>query len=109
MLCDHVVGLPPCVSMSRLLLPLLATASAWQESRKLLSIKLSHVAVFCWALRWLLPGCAVCCCGQVMDETAVTLCKENDIKIVIFDAMVPGNIMRAAMGEDVGTLVSHTC
>jgi uridylate kinase len=46
---------------------------------------------------------------QVMDETAVTLCKENDIKIVIFDAMVPGNIMRAAMGEDVGTLVSHTC
>lgn len=46
---------------------------------------------------------------QVMDETAVTLCKENDIKIVIFDAMVPGNIMRAAMGEVVGTLVSHTC
>jgi uridylate kinase len=50
----------------------------------------------------------VLCCLQVMDETAVTLCKENDIKIVIFDAMVPGNIMRAAMGEDVGTLVSHT-
>ena len=43
-----------------------------------------------------------------MDETAVTLCKENDIKIVIFDALVPGNILRAAMGEDVGTLVSHT-
>jgi uridylate kinase len=42
-----------------------------------------------------------------MDETAVTLCKENDIKIVIFDALVPGNILRAAMGEDVGTLVSH--
>lgn len=53
----------------------------------------------------------LCCalCVQVMDETAVTLCKENDIKIVIFDAMVPGNIMRASMGEDVGTLVSHTC
>jgi uridylate kinase len=51
----------------------------------------------------------VCAPVQVMDETAVTLCKENDIKIVIFDAMVPGNIMRAAMGEDVGTLVSHTC
>lgn len=49
-----------------------------------------------------------CLVMQVMDETAVTLCKENDIKIVIFDAMVPGNIMRAAMGEDVGTLVSHT-
>lgn len=64
-------------------------------------------------------GCVWCVVGvltpllllslQVMDETAVTLCKENDIKIVIFDAMVPGNIMRAAMGEDVGTLVSHTC
>lgn len=52
----------------------------------------------------------LCLCPlQVMDETAVTLCKENDIKIVIFDTMVPGNIMRAAMGEDVGTLVSHTC
>jgi uridylate kinase len=59
-------------------------------------------------LRPCLPCAAAAATPQVMDETAVTLCKENDIKIVIFDAMVPGNITRAAMGEDVGTLVSHT-
>ncbi|WIA08562.1 hypothetical protein OEZ86_011154 [Tetradesmus obliquus] len=44
---------------------------------------------------------------QVMDETAVTLCKENNIPVIVFNAMQPGNILRAAMGEDVGTVVSH--
>jgi glutamate 5-kinase len=42
-----------------------------------------------------------------MDETAVTLCKENNIPVIVFNAMQPGNILRAAMGEDVGTVVSH--
>lgn len=46
-------------------------------------------------------------CEQVMDETAVTLCKENNIPVIVFNAMQPGNILRAAMGEDVGTVVSH--
>lgn len=42
-----------------------------------------------------------------MDETAVTLCKENNIPVIVFNALQPGNIMRAAMGEDVGTVVTH--
>jgi glutamate 5-kinase len=44
---------------------------------------------------------------QVMDETAITLCKENNIPVIVFNAMQPGNILRAAMGEDVGTVVTH--
>ncbi|KAF6264443.1 Aspartate/glutamate/uridylate kinase [Scenedesmus sp. NREL 46B-D3] len=44
---------------------------------------------------------------QVMDETAVTLCKENNIPVIVFNALQPGNILRAAMGEDVGTVVTH--
>ncbi|KAF8072628.1 pyrH [Scenedesmus sp. PABB004] len=43
----------------------------------------------------------------VMDETAVTLCKENNIPVIVFNAMQPGNIVRAAMGDDVGTVVTH--
>lgn len=42
-----------------------------------------------------------------MDETAVTLCKENNIPVIVFNAMEPGNILRAAMGQEVGTVVSH--
>lgn len=42
-----------------------------------------------------------------MDETAVTLCKENNIPVIVFNALQPGNILRAAMGEDVGTVVTH--
>jgi len=42
---------------------------------------------------------------RVMDETAVTLCKENDIPVVILSLSQPGNILKAIMGEPVGTLV----
>jgi len=42
----------------------------------------------------------------VMDLTAVSLCKENGLPIVVFDLTVKGNIRRAVSGEDVGTLVS---
>lgn len=52
------------------------------------------------------PGiCPVCV--QVMDETAITLCKENNIPVIVFNALQPGNILRAAMGEGVGTVVTH--
>ncbi len=44
---------------------------------------------------------------EVMDETAITLCKENDIPVIVFNALEPGNILRAAMGERVGTVVSN--
>ncbi|HSH21930.1 MAG TPA: UMP kinase [Candidatus Caenarcaniphilales bacterium] len=42
---------------------------------------------------------------QVMDSTAVTLCMENDLPIIVFDLNAPGNIRAAALGEPVGTLI----
>jgi len=46
---------------------------------------------------------------RVMDQTAIALCKENNIPLVIFDISVPGNIMRAVKGEPVGTIVGGFC
>ena len=43
---------------------------------------------------------------RVMDQTAITLCKENLMPIVVFNMNVPGSLMRLASGERVGTLVS---
>lgn len=43
----------------------------------------------------------------VMDSTAVTLCRENQLPIRVFAATTPGNIERVVMGEDVGTLVTE--
>ena len=42
----------------------------------------------------------------VMDSTAVSLCMENDLPIIVFDLNRPDNIRRAALGEQVGTLIS---
>jgi uridylate kinase len=42
---------------------------------------------------------------QVIDSTAVTLCMENDLPIVVFDLNQPGHIRAAALGEPVGTLI----
>ncbi len=42
---------------------------------------------------------------RVMDQTAVTLCKENGLRIVVFDMRTPGNIVRAVKGEPLGTIV----
>jgi uridylate kinase len=42
---------------------------------------------------------------QVMDSTAAALCKDNGIKIVVFDMNEEGNIRRAASGEKIGTLI----
>ena len=41
----------------------------------------------------------------IMDLTAVTLCMENNLPIVVFGMNERGNIMRAACGEKIGTLV----
>ena len=41
----------------------------------------------------------------MLDSTAVSLCMENDLPIVVFDMNEPGHIRAAAMGEDVGTLI----
>ena len=46
---------------------------------------------------------------RVMDGTAIALCKENDIPIIVFDLSVPGNIIRAIKGEKVGTIVGGFC
>ncbi|HOX40701.1 MAG TPA: UMP kinase [bacterium] len=42
---------------------------------------------------------------EVMDNTALTLCMDNHIPILVFELMTKGNIMSAAMGEKVGTLI----
>ena len=43
---------------------------------------------------------------RVMDATAISLCRENNLPIVIFNLNVPGNIKRVVQGEKVGSLVS---
>jgi uridylate kinase len=43
---------------------------------------------------------------EVMDNTALTLCMDNDLPIVVFDMNVPGNIRRVVFGEPIGTLVT---
>lgn len=44
---------------------------------------------------------------KVMDMTAFTLCKENDLPIIVFDMDTPGNLKKVLSGEQVGTLVSN--
>jgi uridylate kinase len=41
----------------------------------------------------------------VMDATALSLCRDNDMPIIVFDVNTPGNLLRAVLGEQVGTLV----
>ena len=43
---------------------------------------------------------------QVMDTTAISLCMENKLPIVVFDLTRRGNIRRIVMGEPVGSVVS---
>ncbi len=43
---------------------------------------------------------------KVLDATAVSLCMENDLPIVVFDLNQPDNIRRVALGEPVGTLIA---
>jgi uridylate kinase len=44
---------------------------------------------------------------QIMDNTALTLCMDNGIPIIVFDMNVSGNIRRVVMGDDIGTLVGY--
>ena len=43
---------------------------------------------------------------RVMDATAISLCKENGLPIVVFDLTQRGNIMRVVRGEPIGTLIA---
>ena len=42
---------------------------------------------------------------RVMDASAVSMCRDNHMPIVVFNLNVRGNIMRMAMGESIGTLI----
>jgi uridylate kinase len=44
---------------------------------------------------------------RVMDLTAFTLCKENDLPIIVFDMDTPGNLKKLVEGEQVGTIVKN--
>jgi len=44
---------------------------------------------------------------KVMDATAVSLCRENRVPIIVFNLHRPGNIRRAVCGEPVGTIVDN--
>jgi uridylate kinase len=44
---------------------------------------------------------------KFMDATAVSLCMDNDLPIVVFDLMGQGNVVRAVRGERIGTLVGR--
>ena len=43
---------------------------------------------------------------KVMDSTAISLCKDNNLPIIIFNLNQHGNIRRVVMGEKIGSLVS---
>ncbi|MGH7755561.1 MAG: UMP kinase [Vulcanimicrobiaceae bacterium] len=42
---------------------------------------------------------------EVMDNTALTLCMDNGLPIIVFDMNVPGNVRRVVRGEPIGTIV----
>jgi uridylate kinase len=46
---------------------------------------------------------------RVMDSTAIALCRENNIPIVVFDLFERGNIQRVVAGETIGTFVGGFC
>ena len=42
---------------------------------------------------------------RVMDASAVAMCRDNKLPILVFNLRIQGNIMRMAMGEEIGTLI----
>ena len=42
---------------------------------------------------------------KVMDATAISLCRENKLPIIVFNSLVEGNLKKVVMGEDIGTTV----
>ncbi|MCD4769072.1 MAG: UMP kinase, partial [Bacteroidales bacterium] len=43
---------------------------------------------------------------KVMDQTAFTMCRENNLPIVVFNMNMPGNLKRVVNGEECGTLIT---
>jgi len=44
---------------------------------------------------------------NVMDATAIVMCRDNDLPLRVFDLTTPGELLRIVRGEDVGTLVTN--
>ena len=44
---------------------------------------------------------------RIMDLTAVSLCQENDLPMMVFNMDIPGNLLKLVMGEKVGTYISN--
>jgi len=42
---------------------------------------------------------------KVMDSTAISLCKDNNLPIIVFNMFKPGNIRRVVLGEKIGTVI----
>jgi uridylate kinase len=45
---------------------------------------------------------------KVMDSTAISLCMDNDLPIIVFDSTVRGNVKRVVQGDEIGTTVSRS-
>ncbi len=45
---------------------------------------------------------------KVMDSTAITLCMDNNLPLIVFNLKEPGNLMRIVQGDRIGTLVTAT-
>jgi uridylate kinase len=43
----------------------------------------------------------------VMDTTAISLCMDNNLPIIVFNLNVPGNLKRVILGEKIGSLVAR--
>jgi uridylate kinase len=43
---------------------------------------------------------------QVMDATAISLCMDNRMPIIVFNLRTPGHLKRAVLGERIGSLVT---
>ncbi|MCA9545264.1 MAG: uridine monophosphate kinase, partial [Myxococcales bacterium] len=43
---------------------------------------------------------------RVMDGTAISLCRENHMPIIVFSLKQPGNVVRVARGETIGTIIT---
>jgi uridylate kinase len=44
---------------------------------------------------------------NVMDATAIVMCRDNDLPLRVFSLNEPGDLLRIVRGEDVGTLVNN--
>ncbi len=44
---------------------------------------------------------------RIMDAAAISLCRDNNLPIIVFKLMAPGNIRRVVCGEEVGSMVSE--